>query len=113
MLGCVSGRRGTWTPGVNARQAVVHEQETGLDSPDGQDLHLFDDKHHLGAELALRDFVRGQDDIGFGVDEVAARVGNDIHAGDKNRVGDLESVSTRQQRGPRGAGNLTMAKIMR
>lgn len=36
----------------NLRQSVVHNQETGLDCPYGDTLHLLDNQNHLTAVLA-------------------------------------------------------------
>ena len=66
---------------------MVHEEQTKLDEPDGDALHLLGDEDHLGAELALADLGGRQDDVVVRADEVAVSVGDDVHADHEDGVG--------------------------
>lgn len=72
--------------GIDARQAVVHQQQASLDGPDGKYLHLLRYKHHLGAKSSLAD-VFGRECRGLiWVDEVAVCVRYDVHADNQDSV---------------------------
>lgn len=53
--GSVTKRACANTQSGTIRQSVVHEEEAGLDDPDGENLHLLHHQHHLGAKDALLD----------------------------------------------------------
>jgi hypothetical protein len=68
---------------------VVHEQEAGLDEPNGDTLHLLGDQDHLGPKDPLLNVVWGELGVIVGVDEVAAGLGHDVYAGYEDAIGDL------------------------
>lgn len=71
------------------RQAVVHDQQTGFDEPDGDALHLLDHQHHLGPKFPLGNVVRIEWRRVVRVDKVTARFGDDIHANNQHRIRNL------------------------
>lgn len=68
------------------RQPAVHDQQTALDRPDSQNLHLFYHEDHLRSKHALFDALRCQNRIIVWINEVAACRSDDVHAHDQNGI---------------------------
>lgn len=67
-------RQPTWGGWLHIRKSAIHEQETALDSPDGEHLRLFDDEDQLGAVLAQLDVCGREYNVVGRVDQVRRRV---------------------------------------
>jgi hypothetical protein len=80
------------------RHAIVHDEQTGLDKPDGQDLHLLNDENQFRAVDATMNFdLIVLVHVFVGRDEIAASHNNLVHDNHKDGIGHLcrESASAR------------------
>lgn len=91
---------------------MVEDEKTNLYRPGGEDLHLLDDEDELGAANAPPNVLGRERVRVVGVDQIAARGGNDVDAGHQDSIGNLVESGQQDQTDWYPGIKRTMAKNM-